>query len=85
MGTCWAVVDWTDLAQHWDMLAVVDWTDLAQDGDMLGCCGLDLKQTQIHNTTVTVSALHCCSHSLMLLRGSDRAWTELFSEELHDW
>ena len=39
---CWAVVDWTDLAQDenmcWD---VVDWTDLAQDSDVLGCCGLD--------------------------------------------
>ena len=53
-------------------------------GHVLGCCELDLKQTQIHNTTVIVSALHCCSHSLMVLRGSDRAQTELCSEKLHD-
>jgi hypothetical protein len=39
---CWAVVDWTDMAQGRDMCwAVVNWIDLAQDGDMLGCCGLD--------------------------------------------
>ena len=51
----------------------------------LVCELIHLKQTQIHNTTVIVSALHCCSHSLMMLRGSDMAWTELCSEELHDW
>ena len=39
---CWAVVNWTDLAQDEDMFwAVVDWTDLAQEGHVLGCCGLD--------------------------------------------
>ena len=33
---CWAVVDWTDLAQDRDMCcAVVDWTDLAQGGDVV--------------------------------------------------
>ena len=32
---CWAVVDWTDLAQDGDMFwAVVNWTDLSQDRDM---------------------------------------------------
>jgi len=35
MRTCWAVVDWTDLAQDGDMCwAVVDWTDLARERDM---------------------------------------------------
>jgi hypothetical protein len=47
------------------------------------CELIHLKQTK-YVTTVIVSALHCCSHSLMVLGGNDRAWTELCSEELHD-